>query len=148
MALLYDSRPGEPGSETWKGDSWKTGGGGTWLTGTFDPELNTLYWPVGNPAAMTDRSVRGDGDNLFTDSVVALDPDTGLRKWHYQFTPNDGHDWDSTEDMVLVDREVAWALAQAADARGSQRPFLRARWNERRLPGRHSFHSPELEQGV
>ena len=96
--------PGEFGGDTWKGDSWKTGGGGTWLTGTYDPELNTLYWPIGNPAAMTDRSVRGDGDNLFTDSVVALDPDTGLRKWHYQFTPNDGHDWDSTEDMVLVDR--------------------------------------------
>ena len=53
---------------------------------------------------MTDWSVRGDGDNLFTDSVVALDPDTGQRKWHYQFTPNDGHDWDSTEDLVLVDR--------------------------------------------
>ena len=96
--------PGEFGNDTWKGDSWKTGGGGTWLTGTYDPELNTLYWPVGNPAAMTDRSVRGDGDNLFTDSVVALDPDTGQRKWHYQFTPNDGHDWDSTEDMMLVDR--------------------------------------------
>jgi len=96
--------PGEFGSDTWKGDSWKTGGGGTWLTGTYDPELNTLYWPIGNPAAMTDRSVRGDGDNLFTDSVVALDPDTGQRKWHYQFTPNDGHDWDSTEDLVLVDR--------------------------------------------
>src|SRR5262245_25857754 len=96
--------PGEFGNDTWKGDSWKTGGGGTWLTGTYDPELNTLYWPVGNPGARTDRSVRGDGDNLFTDSVVALDPDTGQRKWHYQFTPNDGHDWDSTEDMVLVDR--------------------------------------------
>jgi len=96
--------PGEFGSDTWKGDSWKTGGGGTWLTGTYDPELNTLYWPIGNPAAMTDRSVRGDGDNLFTDAVVALDPETGRRKWHYQFTPNDGHDWDSTEDMVLVDR--------------------------------------------
>ena len=96
--------PGEFGGETWKGDSWKTGGGGTWLTGTYDPELNTLYWPIGNPAAMTDRSVRGDGDNLFTDSVVAFDPDTGQRKWHYQFTPNDGHDWDSTEDLVLVDR--------------------------------------------
>jgi PQQ-dependent dehydrogenase (methanol/ethanol family) len=96
--------PGEFGSDTWKGESWKTGGGGTWLTGTYDPGLNTLYWPIGNPAAMTDRSVRGDGDNLFTDAVVALDPDTGQRKWHYQFTPNDGHDWDSTEDMVLVDR--------------------------------------------
>jgi alcohol dehydrogenase (cytochrome c) len=96
--------PGEFGHDTWKGDSWKTGGGGTWLTGSYDPELDTLYWAIGNPAAMTDRSVRGDGDNLFTDSVVALDPDTGQRKWHYQFTPNDGHDWDSTEDMVLVDR--------------------------------------------
>lgn len=95
---------GEPGNDTWKGDSWKTGGGGTWLTGTYDPELDTIYWPIGNPAAVIDRSVRGDGDNLFTDSVVALDPDTGQRKWHYQFTPNDGHDWDSTEDMVLVDR--------------------------------------------
>ena len=96
--------PGEFGNDTWKGDSWKTGGGGTWLTGTYDPELDTLYWPIGNPAPMTDRSTRGDGDNLFTDAVVALDPDTGRRKWHFQFTPNDGHDWDSTEDMVLVDR--------------------------------------------
>ena len=95
---------GEPGSETWKGDSWRTGGGATWLTGTYDPELNTVYWPVGNPAAMTDRSVRGDADNLYTDSVIAIDPDTGRRKWHYQFTPNDGHDWDSAQDMMLVDR--------------------------------------------
>jgi PQQ-dependent dehydrogenase (methanol/ethanol family) len=106
--------PGEFGNDTWKEDSWKTGGGGTWLTGTYDPELDTLYWPIGNPAAMTDRSVRGDGDNLFTDSVVALNPDTGRRKWHFQFTPNDGHDWDSTEDMVLVDR--LW--------RGRQRKLL------------------------
>ena len=106
--------PGEHGNDSWKGDSWKTGGGGTWLTGTYDPELDTVYWPIGNPAAMTDRSVRGDGDNLFTDSVVALNPDTGERKWHYQFTPNDGHDWDSTEDMVLVDR--VW--------RGQQRKLL------------------------
>ena len=96
--------PGEPGSETWKGDSWRMGGGSTWLTGTYDPELDTVYWPIANPAAMTDRSVRGDGDNLYTDSVVALDPATGQRKWHYQFTPNDGHDWDSTQDMMLVDR--------------------------------------------
>jgi alcohol dehydrogenase (cytochrome c) len=95
---------GEPGSESWKGDSYKTGGGSTWLTGTYDPELNTVYWPIANPAAMTDRSVRGDGDNLYTDCVVALDPDTGKMKWYYQFTPNDGHDWDSTQDMMLVDR--------------------------------------------
>jgi PQQ-dependent dehydrogenase (methanol/ethanol family) len=96
--------PGEFGNDTWKGDSWKTGGGATWLTGTYDPQLNTVYWPVGNPAPQIDRSVRGDLDNLFSDSVVALDPDTGQRKWHYQFTPNDGHDWDSVQDMMLVDR--------------------------------------------
>jgi alcohol dehydrogenase (cytochrome c) len=66
--------------------------------------LNTVYWAVGNPGPQIDRSTRGDGDNLFSDSVVALDPDTGTRKWHYQFTPNDGHDWDSAQALVLVDR--------------------------------------------
>ena len=70
----------------------------------YDPELNTVYWTVGNPGPQIDRSVRGDLDNLFSDSVVALDPDTGQRKWHYQFTPNDGHDWDSAQDLILVDR--------------------------------------------
>jgi PQQ-dependent dehydrogenase (methanol/ethanol family) len=96
--------PGERGNETWKGDSWQTGGAPTWLTGSYDAELNTVYWAVGNPAAQIDRSVRGDGDNLYSDSVVALDPDTGKLKWHFQFTPNDGHDWDSAQAMVLVDR--------------------------------------------
>jgi alcohol dehydrogenase (cytochrome c) len=97
--------PGEFGHETWKGDSWQKGGGAAWLTPTYDAELNQVYIPVGNPAPQLDRSIRGDGlDNLFSCSVVALDADSGQRKWHYQFTPNDGHDWDSTEDMVLVDR--------------------------------------------
>ena len=96
--------PGEFGSDTWKGDSWMRGGSPMWLTGSYDPELNTVYWAVGNPGPQIDRAERGDGDNLFSDSVVALDPDTGKRKWHYQFTPNDGHDWDSTEALVLVDR--------------------------------------------
>jgi PQQ-dependent dehydrogenase (methanol/ethanol family) len=95
--------PGEFGHDTWEGDSWKEGSGATWLTGTFDPELNTLFWPVGNPGPDINGDVR-KGDNLFTCSVLALDPDTGQRKWHYQFTPNDTHDWDATEDMVLVDR--------------------------------------------
>ena len=72
---------------------------------------------------MTDRSVRGDGDNLYTDSVVALNPDTGKMKWYYQFTPNDGHDWDSTQDMMLVDRVWHGQNAQAAAARRSQRHF-------------------------
>ncbi|HWW82308.1 MAG TPA: PQQ-dependent dehydrogenase, methanol/ethanol family [Vicinamibacterales bacterium] len=96
--------PGEFGNETWKGDSWKLGGSPMWLTGSYDPGLNLVYWTVGNPGPQIDRSVRGDLDNLFSDSVVAIDPDTGQRKWHYQFTPNDGHDWDSCQAVVLVDR--------------------------------------------
>jgi PQQ-dependent dehydrogenase (methanol/ethanol family) len=96
--------PGEFGNDTWKGDSWMRGGSPMWLTGSYDPELNTVYWTVGNPGPQIDRSARGDGDNLFSDSVVAIDPDTGTRKWHYQFTPNDGHDWDSAQAVVLVDR--------------------------------------------
>ena len=96
--------PGEPGNDTWAGDSWKNGAGPTWLTGSYDPDLNTLFWTVGNPGAQIDRSVRGNGDNLYTDSVAALDPDTGRLKWYFQFTPNDGHDWDSAEDVILVDR--------------------------------------------
>src|SRR5215471_8601536 len=95
--------PGEFGNDTWKGDSWMRGGGSTWLTGTYDADLDTLYWPIGNPGPDIDGTARL-GDNLFSCSVVALDPSTGQRKWHYQFTPHDTHDWDSTEDMVLVDR--------------------------------------------
>jgi alcohol dehydrogenase (cytochrome c) len=106
--------PGEFGNETWKGDSWTRGGSPMWLTGSYDPDLNTVYWAVGNPGPQIDRSARGDGDNLFSDSVVAIDPDTGTRKWHYQFTPNDGHDWDSAQALVLVDR--VW--------RGRQRKLL------------------------
>ena len=96
--------PGEFGHDTWPGDSWKQGGSPMWLTGSFDPELNLVYWTVGNPGT-ADRSIRARRlDNLFSDSVVALDADTGQRKWHYQFTPNDGHDWDSCQDVILVDR--------------------------------------------
>ena len=95
-------RPGEPGNETWSGDSWKTGGGGTWLTGSYDPELNLLYWGIGNPAPDFDGDVRL-GDNLYTESVVALDGDSGKLKWHFQFTPHDVHDWDSVEIPILID---------------------------------------------
>ena len=95
-------RPGEPGSETWAGDSWKTGGGGTWLSGSYDPELNLLYWGIGNPAPDFDGGPR-QGDNLYTESMVAIDADTGELKWHFQFTPHDLHDWDSVEIPILVD---------------------------------------------
>ena len=95
---------GEPGGDTWLGDSGKRGGGSTWMTGTFDPELNTLYWGVGNPGPDLDGKVRL-GDNLYTDSLVALDPDTGKLKWHFQFTPHDTHDWDACETPMLLDLE-------------------------------------------
>jgi alcohol dehydrogenase (cytochrome c) len=94
--------PGEPGSETWQGDAWKSGGGSLWVTGTYDPALNLTYWGIGNPGPDFNAEQR-PGDNLYTDSVVALDADTGKLKWHFQFTPNDRYDWDSTQVPVLVD---------------------------------------------
>lgn len=93
---------GEPGSETWVGNALEVGGGATWLTGSYDPTLDTIYWPIGNPYPDTDGSQR-KGDNLYTDSVVALDRKTGKMKWHFQFTPHDLWDWDATEPLVLVD---------------------------------------------
>ncbi len=96
--------PGEPGSETWQGDAWQTGGGSTWLTGSFDPELDLLYWTTGNPAPDWNGDLR-PGDNLFTCSVLALDPDTGEMQWHFQYTPHDTHDWDANQIPVLVDAE-------------------------------------------
>ena len=97
--------PGEPGSETWTGDAWQHGGGTTWITGSFDPELNLLYWGTGNPGPDYNGDVR-QGDNLYSCSVVALDLDTGKLKWHFQFTPHDTHDWDSTQVPVLLDSTV------------------------------------------
>jgi alcohol dehydrogenase (cytochrome c) len=96
---------GEPGGETWKSDSWKRGGGSTWITGTYDPDLNLVYWGTGNPGPDLDGDVR-PGDNLYTCSVVALDADTGKLKWHYQFTPHDIHDWDSTSDPVAANLDL------------------------------------------
>lgn len=97
--------PGEFGHDTWRGDSWKLGGSPTWLTGSYDPELDLIYWTVGNPGPDMDAEIR-KGDNLFSCSVVALDPATGERKWHYQFTPNDDHDWDANQDVILIDRSI------------------------------------------
>jgi alcohol dehydrogenase (cytochrome c) len=96
--------PGEPGHETWAGDSWKTGGASIWVTGSYDPELNLTYWGVGNPGPDYYADKRA-GDNLYSDSVVALDADTGKLKWHFQFTPHDELDYDSVQIPVLVDAE-------------------------------------------
>jgi PQQ-dependent dehydrogenase (methanol/ethanol family) len=94
--------PGEPGSETWKGSVVEGRGGPTWLTGTYDPETGLLYWPTGNPYPDTDGSERG-GDNLYTNSDLALDPKTGQLRWYFQYTPHDLHDWDAVQPPVLVD---------------------------------------------
>ena len=94
--------PGEPGSETWSGRALEHGCGSTWLTGTYDPEARLLYWPTGNPCPDYNGDER-KGDNLYTSSVLALDPAVGKLKWYYQFTPHDLHDWDATETPVLVD---------------------------------------------
>jgi len=95
-------KPGEPGSETWRGKDIDHGGAPTWFTGSYDPELDIVYWPTGNPS----KEYNGDhrqGDNLYSDSILALDRKTGQLKWYYQFTPHDLWDWDATETSVLVD---------------------------------------------
>jgi len=94
--------PEEPGHETWSGDAWRTGGGSTWATGSYDPSLDLLYWGVGNPAPAYPGDDR-PGDNLYTDSVIALHASTGKLAWHFQFTPHDTHDWDSAQTPILVD---------------------------------------------
>ena len=105
--------PGEPGSETWpKDDSWKHGGGPTWITGSYDSDTNTLYWGVGNPGSWAYET--HPGDNLWTESMLALDPDTGKIKWGYQYTPNDPWDYDGMATPILVDATVDGQPRKAA----------------------------------
>ena len=153
--------PGEPGRESWGGDSWKTGGGSIWVTGSYDPETNLTYWGIGN--AGPDRN--GDsrpGDNLYTASVVALDADTGRLKWHYQFSPHDEFDQDAVQVPVLADirwrdrsrKAMFWAnrngflyvLDRVTGEFLSGKPFVRVTWAEgfddkgrpRRIPGQEA----------
>jgi alcohol dehydrogenase (cytochrome c) len=136
--------PGEPGHETWKNDAWKTGGGSIWLTPSYDPELNLTYWGIGNPGPDWNPDQR-PGDNLYTDSVVALDADTGALKWHFQFTPNDGYDYDSVQIAVLADlnwrgtptKAMLWAnrngMFYVLDRTNGRflhgSPFVKVNWN-------------------
>jgi alcohol dehydrogenase (cytochrome c) len=112
---------GEPGSETWKEDrAAASGGGSTWVTGSYDPASNTIFWGVGNPGPDWDNAYR-PGDNLYTDSTLAIDADTGKIKWHFQHTPNDPFDYDSVAEHVLVDVPTAQGtrrLALEADRNG------------------------------
>ena len=94
--------PGEPLAATWQGRDLPTGGGATWTSGSYDAQANLLYWAVGNPFPATNGDERG-GSNLYTASVLALDPQTGTVRWHFQFSPHDLHDWDANEPLVLAD---------------------------------------------
>lgn len=93
--------PGEPGSDTWKGDAWKTGGASIWETGSYDPDSGMMYWGTGNPAPQIDAEYR-PGDNLYASSLLAMDAKSGQIKWYYQFTPNDPFDYDEIGDSQLV----------------------------------------------
>ena len=155
--------PGEPGSETWERcpanttsfcdpEAWKHGGGSIWLTGSYDPQLNLTYWGVGNVGPDYNGAQR-PGDNLYTDSVVALDADTGRLRWHYQFTPHDVYDYDSVQIAVLADNwantginVMLWAnrngnyyvLDRATGRFLLGKPFVKVNWmsefNERGRP--------------
>ena len=104
---------GEPHNDSWEGDSWKIGDSPTRMTGSYDPKLNLLYWGVGNPGPDWNGEDR-EGDNLYSDCVLAINPDTGEIVWHFQFTPHDVHDWDACQVPVLVD----------AKCKGKQRKLM------------------------
>ncbi|HEY1308074.1 MAG TPA: PQQ-dependent dehydrogenase, methanol/ethanol family [Vicinamibacterales bacterium] len=158
--------PGEPGNDSWSGESWKTGGAAVWNSGAYDAEANLVYFGTGNPWPDRDGSVRL-GDNLYSDSVVALDPDTGKLKWHYQFTPHDQMDYDSTQVPILADLQwqgrprkvmlwanrngVAYVLDRVTGEFLLGRPFVRVNWIDgfdnkgrpQRVPGK--LPTPEGE---
>ncbi|HWK53941.1 MAG TPA: PQQ-dependent dehydrogenase, methanol/ethanol family [Hyphomicrobiales bacterium] len=135
--------PGEPGNDTWTGDSWQTGGAAVWNAGAYDAEANLIYFGTGNPAPDWDGRTRL-GDNLYSDSVIALDTDTGALRWHYQFTPHDEMDYDSTQVPLLADIEwqgrerkvILWAnrngLMYVLDRLSGEfllgKPFVEVNW--------------------
>ena len=104
--------PGEPGHDTWEGDSWKVGGAPAWNTGTYDPSTNQLFWPTGNPAP-SNRGEGRAGDNLYSNSLLALNADTGKLNWYFQYTKHDEHDWDATQVPVMIDTGSKHLIAQA-----------------------------------
>jgi alcohol dehydrogenase (cytochrome c) len=154
--------PGEPGHETWAGDSWRVGGVGVWNAGAYDPETNLVFFGTGNPAPDWDGSTRR-GDNLYSDSVVALDADTGTLKWHYQFTPHDELDYDATQVPVLADiqwqgrprKVMLWAnrngvmyvLDRATGEFLKGKPYVKTNWldgfDAKGRPNRVKFPTPE-----
>lgn len=110
---------GEPGSETWIGKALEHGCATTWLTGSYDPDAKLLYWPTGNPCPDYNGEER-QGDNLYSSSILALDPATGRLRWHFQFTPHDLHDWDANQPPLLIDAD----FRAPAEARARRRKLL------------------------
>jgi alcohol dehydrogenase (cytochrome c) len=104
--------PGEPGHDTWEGDSWKVGGAPAWNTGTYDATTNQIFWPTGNPAP-SNRGEGRAGDNLYSNTLLALNAGTGKLNWYFQFTKHDEHDWDATQVPVIVDAGSKHLIAQA-----------------------------------
>ena len=104
--------PGEPGHDTWEGDSWKVGGAPAWSTGTYDPATNQIFWPTGNPAP-SNRGEGRAGDNLYSNSLLALNADAGKLNWYFQYTKHDEHDWDATQVPVMVDADGKHLIVQA-----------------------------------
>jgi alcohol dehydrogenase (cytochrome c) len=150
--------PGEPGGDTWLGTSWERGGGPTWITGSFDPELNLVYWGAGNPNPDfwgADRK----GDNLYTNALIALDATTGKLRWHYQFTPFDEHDWDSNHVPVLADLTIGGRprkVVMVANRNGffyvldrvtgqflNAKPFVRQTWAKEIAPNGRPVEIPD-----
>jgi alcohol dehydrogenase (cytochrome c) len=139
--------PGEPGSETWKGstNAWQTGGGAVWVTGTYDPASNQTLWGTGNPVPMFDPFHR-PGDNLYTNSVISWNPDTGAMNWYFQFTPGDMWDYDEVGTHILIDGEVAgqprklithsarngflYTMERANGAMVLAKPYLEVNWTK------------------
>src|SRR5213079_1354174 len=156
--------PGESGHETWGGNSWERGGAPIWMTGSYDPDLNLTYWGTGNPSPDWNSDAR-PGDNLYSDSAIALDPDTGKLKWYFQFTPHDDFDFDSVQVPVLADIEwkgqkrkvILWAnrngffyvLDRTTGKFLLGKPFVKVTWangfDEKGRPTRVEGQAPSLE---
>ena len=142
-------KPGDPGSETWKdkNNAWKTGGGGIWQTGSYDPETRLTIWGTGNPVPMYDPQSR-PGDNLYTDSAVALNIDTGKLAWYFQYTPNDSWDYDEVGVHMLYDTDHQRPAPQGRQPFRPQRLLLLARSHQRKVhQGRSVRQRSELDQG-
>jgi alcohol dehydrogenase (cytochrome c) len=120
--------PGEPGSETWKrnNNAWQTGGGAVRLTGTYDSQTNQMIWGTGNPVPMMDACAR-PGDNLYTNSAISLNPDTGKMNWYFQYTPGDHWDFDEAHTHILIDGVVNGEPRRQRRASQAHHP-LRSQW--------------------